>query len=141
MRDFRRFVKGVTFKPNDGGSNPIGDLSGVLTAADNGSVYHYQNRLKTFLDAVEREIITNDQAQTITNKTIDADNNTISNIENDNIKAGAAIEESKLDLDYSTSGLNTAITDHIADATDAHDASAISFVVYRALLTSTCFPI
>lgn len=137
MRDFKQIVKGLRFKPNDGGSNPIGDLSGVLTAADNGAVYHYQNRLKAFLDAVEREIITNDQAQTITNKTIDADNNTISNIENDNIKAGAAIAESKLALDYSTSSLNTAISDHIADATDAHDSSAISYNNATSGLTST----
>jgi hypothetical protein len=137
MRDFKRFVKGVTFKPNDGGSNPIGDLSGVLTSADNGSVYHYQNKLKAFLDGVEREVITNDQTQTITNKTIDADSNTITNIENADIKAGAAIEESKLALDYSTSGLNTAITDHIADAVDAHDATAISFDNTTSGLTAT----
>lgn len=88
MRDFKRLVKGVLLKDNNGGSNPIGDLSGVLTAADNGAIYNYQNKVKAFLGGVEREIITNDQSQTLTNKTIDADNNTISNIETDNLKSG-----------------------------------------------------
>jgi hypothetical protein len=113
MRDFRRFVKGVTFKPNDGGSNPIGNLSGVLTAADNGSVYHYQNRLKAFLDAAEREIITNDQHQTLTNKTIDSDVNIISNIVVDDLKSGV---------------LNTSTT--LASASNTQIPSALAVKTY-----------
>jgi hypothetical protein len=46
---------------------------------------------------------------TLTNKTIDAISNTISNIANSNISVTAAIVESKLSLDFSTSSLNTAI--------------------------------
>ncbi len=49
-------------------------------------------------------------------------------IVNADIASGAAIAESKLALDYSTSSLNTAISDHLSDASDAHDASAISSV-------------
>jgi hypothetical protein len=49
-------------------------------------------------------------------------------LENADISASAAIAESKLSLDYSTSSLNTAISNHLSDATDAHDASAISSV-------------
>jgi hypothetical protein len=113
MRDFRRFVKGVTFKPNDGGSNPIGNLSGVLTAADNGSVYHYQNRLKAFLDAAEREIITNNQEQTLTNKTIDSDLNIISNIVVEDLKSGV---------------LNTSTT--LASASDTQLPSALAVKTY-----------
>jgi hypothetical protein len=72
------------------------------------------------------DIVGISDTQTLTNKTIDADLNTISNIDNNDIKAAAGIVESKLSLDYSTSSLNTAISDHIADTSDAHDASAIS---------------
>jgi len=75
-----------------------------------------------------KAIVTADATQTLTNKSIDADSNTITNIENADIKASAGIVESKLSLDYSTSSLNTAISDHISDASDAHDASAISNV-------------
>lgn len=102
---------------------------------------------------------------TLTNKTIDADNNTLSNIENDNIKVGAAIDRAKLasgtanrvvvndgtgtfsdssvtttELD-SLSGIssnvqtqintaNTNLSNHLTDAVDAHDASAISVVPF-----------
>lgn len=44
----------------------------------------------------EVEIVDISTAQTLTNKTINADNNTISNIANDEIKTGAAIERNKL---------------------------------------------
>jgi len=47
-------------------------------------------------------------------------------VANVDVDASAAIAESKLALDYSTSALNTSISDHISDASDAHDASAIS---------------
>lgn len=79
-----------------------------------------------------------------TNKSIDADTNTITNIENADIKVGAAIDAAKIHdgsvsntefvyLDGVTSNIQTqlttnanAISDHIADATDAHAASAIT---------------
>lgn len=85
-----------------------------------------------------------DNSAVITNKTIDADLNTITNIEDADIKVGAAIDAAKL-ADGSVSNteyqfINSltsnaqdqldanaqAITDHIADPSDAHDASAIS---------------
>lgn len=87
-----------------------------------------------------------DNSAVITNKTIDADLNTITNIDDGNIKVGAAIDAAKL-ADGSVSNaefqrINSvtsnvqdqldanalAISNHIADATDAHDASAISSV-------------
>lgn len=43
-------------------------------------------------------VVTEDATQSLTNKTIDADNNTITNIDNESIKAGAGIEYSKLVL-------------------------------------------
>lgn len=53
--------------------------------------------------------------ETLTNKSIDADQNTLSNISNDEIKAGAGIEYSKLDL-----------ADSIVDA-DINSAAAIAY--------------
>lgn len=52
-------------------------------------------RTFTFPDA-DTTLVGTALTQTLTNKTIDADNNTISNIANDEIKAGAAVARSKL---------------------------------------------
>lgn len=91
-----------------------------------------------------RTLVTTDQEQTLTLKTIDADLNTISNIDNLDIKDGAAIDPLKIapgTVDSTEFGylngvtssiqtqLNTAATglsDHLSDTVDAHDASAIS---------------
>jgi hypothetical protein len=87
-------------------------------------------------------------ADVLTNKSFDADGtgNSITNIENADIKAAAGIDASKLadgsvsntELQYINSvtsnvqtQLNdnvTVISDHLSDAIDAHDASAISNV-------------
>lgn len=87
-KSFRYFVKGI-------------ELRGETTdATDNieGSVFHNStsNRLKTYIQAAVREIVTADQAQTLTNKTINASNNTISNINTTHLAAGV------LDTDLTT---------------------------------------
>ncbi len=84
--------------------------------------------------------------QTITGTTIDADDNTITNIDNDEIRAGAAIDATKIAdgsvtntefqyINTVTSNVqdqldagSTALTTHINDTTGAHAASAISVV-------------
>ena len=73
-----------------------------------------------------KAIVTADATQTLTNKTIDADQNTISNIENADIKASAGIVESKLSLDYSTSSLNTAVTNAQDDIDDLVALSGVA---------------
>jgi len=162
---------GIRLKPTDLTVNPHG-ADGEISVDSN------DNKLKARLNGSDKSVVTEDQAQTITNKSIDADNNTVSNIEVDNLKAGVlntdlsgaatdteipsalAVknalegqnEASEISYDNSTSGLTATdvqaaidevegrveitegiatgadgkIDDHIADATDAHDASAIS---------------
>jgi hypothetical protein len=76
-----------------------------------------------------KEITVNDQTQTLTNKTVVVANNTITTASSGNLAAtelNAALAELQTDID--TRALATGLSDHLADATDAHDASAISFV-------------
>ena len=44
-----------------------------------------------------------DVVQTVTNKTLDADNNTVTNLDNTSIKASAAIDVTKIDFNYQDS--------------------------------------
>jgi hypothetical protein len=53
-------------------------------------------KIEATLDGASRAIVTEDQVQTLTNKTIDADANVITNIEDENIKDGAAINAEKI---------------------------------------------
>lgn len=72
MKSVWRFVKGIVLK---------GESSDLVENIE-GSVWHNStdNELKAYLNAAVRTIVSEDQAQTLTNKTIDADNNTISNL-------------------------------------------------------------
>lgn len=96
-------------------------------------------------------VLTDGSTAVVTNKSINADNNTITNLENDNIKVGAGIDVTKLadgsvtnvELQYintvssnvqtqidnansASATVQSNLNDHINDTTDAHDASAIS---------------
>jgi hypothetical protein len=134
------------------------------------------NELKVRLNSITETIVTEDQTQVLINKTIDADLNTIVDLEVDNLKSGvlnvsttltgasdtqlpsalavktyiddkaaAQNEADEISYDPTTSGLvavnvqaaidevdfdldatQLIVGDHIADTTDAHDASAIS---------------
>ena len=74
----RKFSKGIRLK----GTTDAATLDGEIR---NDSA---DKELKVNLDSAERVIVTEDQVQDLSNKVIDADNNTISNIEADNLKAG-----------------------------------------------------
>jgi len=166
----RKFQLGILTKP----TTTAATLEGELYANSSSLTF------KVYIDGAERDLLTADQAQTITNKSVDADNNTITNLETDNLKAGVLVttisaatsdtelpsalavktalagqnEASEITYDNATSGLTatdvqaavdetegrldtaetnignnaTAVSDHLADAIDAHDASAISNV-------------
>ena len=77
----RSFSKGVRTKPTTDAATLEGEQR--TDSAD--------DKQKIYLGGSERAIVTEDQVQTVTNKVIDADNNTISNIETDNLKAGVLV--------------------------------------------------
>jgi hypothetical protein len=137
--NIRKFFQGLGIVPK---ATTSADTAGEM------EVLSSDNRLR-YHDGTSVKVVTlNDSSDTLTNKTINADSNTITNIENADIKAGAAIDAAKIAngtvsnaefqaLDGVTSSIQTqlnatassaALTAHIDDTTDAHDASAISNV-------------
>lgn len=91
----------------------IGNLlaSGIITYPDDatyeateqgapidGNIYYNTttNVLRYYSDGAWSNIVDDDSLQTLVNKTIDADLNTIRNLEDDNIKSGAGINVTKL---------------------------------------------
>lgn len=76
----KRFTKGIVLKGE----------SADVTENLEGSLFHNDpdNRIKAYIENAVREIVTNSQSQVLTNKTIDLDNNIVSNIQTSNLKAG-----------------------------------------------------
>jgi hypothetical protein len=128
MLGIKKFFKGLGLVPK---TSSEANAKGELEVLDGDGKLRYHNGTSV------SPVVTEAHSATLTNKTIDADQNTITNIENADIKAAAGIVESKLSLDYSTSSLNSAIQNHINDTTDAHDASAISYDNTSSNLTAT----
>lgn len=133
--NIRKFLEGLGIIPK---SSSTSDSAGEI------EVLSSDNRLR-YHDGVSSKVVTlNDATDTLTNKTIDADNNTISNIDNNEIKALAGIDATKIhdgsvnntefgylanvtsDIQTQLNNNATGLSDHLADAVDAHDASAIS---------------
>jgi hypothetical protein len=99
-----RFTRGIILKADDVAIESVeGALKTGLTS----------KQLHAYLDGASRTIATLDQAQEFTNKTIDADDNSISNLEVDNLKAGV---------------LNTSTT--LATASDTQLPSALAVKTY-----------
>lgn len=73
------FEKGIQLRPT---TDETGVVNGDLL------VNSTDGKLKAQLEGSLRQVLTDSQTQTVTNKTINADNNTISNLEVDNLKAG-----------------------------------------------------
>jgi hypothetical protein len=131
----KRLKRGIILSPDDIGVDGIEGEIKVGAAS---------KKLHAYLDGALRNIVTESQFQSLTNKTIDVDVNILSNIETDNLKSGVLNVDTVLAgatdtqipsalavqsaISTTASNASTALSDHINDAVDAHDASAISNV-------------
>lgn len=85
--NLRKFWKGLTLRPEATGSTTsLGDLQARSDL----------NKITAHNGTSASPIVTESHSATLTNKSIDADTNTITNIENADIKAAAAIDASKI---------------------------------------------
>ena len=76
----------------------------------------------------QSEIITATHAQTVSNKTIDADNNTISNLEVDNLKTGVLSTDLDVAVDNNNIPGSQAVKDYVAArVAEKDDASEITY--------------
>jgi hypothetical protein len=69
---------------------------GADNASVEGQVYQNAGKLKAYIGAAIREIVTNSQSQTLTNKTFNAPDNTLTNISDANISNTASIAKYKI---------------------------------------------
>jgi hypothetical protein len=110
----RKFQLGVRLKPTAEATTLEGELS-----ANSSSL-----TFKAYIDGAERDLVTADQSQTLTNKSIDADTNTISNLETDNLKAGV------LNTDLSGAATDTEIPSALAVKTAIDGQNEASEIDY-----------
>lgn len=97
-------VRGLIIRPDD---IAVDGVEGEIKVAQTAK------KLQIYLDGALRNVVMEATVATLTNKTINADNNTISNLEVDNLKAGV---------------LNTDVT--LAGATDVQVPSALAVKTY-----------
>ncbi len=151
------FLKGLLIQDNSDVTKQLAiQISPSATTNTTTTISAAQTANRTIsLPDASTTLVGTDATQTLTNKTIDADANTVSNIDDGNIKAGAGIDASKIadgsisnaefqtlngissniqsQLDAGTSALSA----HIADPTDAHTASAITNIPAGNLSSTT----
>ena len=102
--NFKTFFEGIKIKAK---SILTSDTKGELEVSDSTGKLYYHDGL------TRSPVVTESHTATLTNKTIDADNNTVSNLEVDNLKAGV---------------LNTSVT--LAGASDTQIPSALAVKTY-----------
>lgn len=125
----RQFVKGISLR---------GETSDSTENVE-GSLFHNSTdaRLRSYIQGAVREVVTNSQIQTLTNKIITASDNVIivssSNPNLSSTELNAALSELQTDIDV----VDTNIYNHLIDAVDAHQASAISVVATGNLNSTT----
>lgn len=92
--NFRTFWKGLKLRINSGAI--------AYDEKTSGAIYNQNDtNLKTHIEGADREITTNDQTQTLTNKSMDGTNNTFTNISYPSINSGQTIHVAPSGGDYS----------------------------------------
>lgn len=118
----------LTNKTIDGDDNTVQDLpeTAIKTNLTNASKFFTRDASgvpeSATKDVPTGEVVGTTDAQTLTNKTIDADANVINNIENADIKAGAAIDATKIadgSVDNSEFQKLGAVTGDLVGTTDS----------------------
>lgn len=102
----------ATYEANEQGAPATGNLYYNTTL----------NLIRYYNGSAWISLVDESSAQTVTNKSIDADNNTITNIDNDEIKTGAAIDVTKLhdgSVDNTEFGHLDGVTSNIQTQIDA----------------------
>ena len=117
-----KITRGIILKADDVGVEGIeGELKVGLTS----------KKLHAYLDGALRSVVTETQSQSLSNKAIDADTNTISNLEVDNLKPGV------LNTDLSTPGTDLQIPSALAVQDAIADSSSGSAAALQAHIDST----
>lgn len=121
IKSFRYFLKGIELRGES--TDPTDNVS--------GSIFYNSTdeRLRTYIQAAVREVVTANQAQTLTNKTIDASSNTVSNIATSMLASGVLNTSTSL---ASASNLQVPSALAVKSYVDAglllqNDASEISY--------------
>lgn len=120
----KAFQKGVRLKGTTDAATLEGEIRNDSAA----------QKAKIYIEGSEKEIVTDSQTQTLSNKTVDADNNSISNLEVDNLKVGV------LNTDLSGPATDTEIPSALAVKSALalqNEASEIDYDNSTSGLTST----
>lgn len=117
-------------------SKTTATLASLLTA--NGQVAYDSTLDKAIIrsNGVNDPVVLEARAATITNKTIDADANTITNIENADIKAGAAIDATKIangSISNTEFQYLNGLTGNIQSQIDAIDSDAVQTLTNKTI--------
>ena len=114
--NYKKQHTGLNIKPK---TTSTSDSKGDIEVLNSGKINYHDGTSNS-------PLVTEAQSATLTNKTIDADSNTITNIENADIKSGAAIDATKI-ADGSISNTEfqylNGVTSNIQDQLDDKPAS------------------
>jgi len=106
-KSFKTFVKGIILKKVDGAVNPQTPDS---TYDQEGALYFYQNKIKAYIASAIRALVTEDQEQTLSNKSLE-DNSTYIVDSSDNTK------KVQIDADGTTGTKTTIKSSQTTDVT------------------------
>lgn len=120
MLNIRKFLEGLRILPK---TTLVSDSKGELEVLNSDGTLNYHN------GTTRSAVTTASHSATLTNKTIDADSNTITNIDDGNIKALAAIDATKIadgSVDNTEFQYLDGVTSNIQDQLDGKTSSTLT---------------